>query len=517
MQAWMEGYESDVEYTAGYFREQEPDFLNLCALTHRVEPLNLEKGFTYCELGCGQGMTALIMAANYPQGKFYAIDFNPSHIARARNLAEQAGLDNIVFLEKSFAQVVTEPELLPACDFITFHGIFAWVSEENRQHLMDICRKHLKPGGMVYNSYNAKPGWSMGEPIQQLMLSVGKLFGGNSLERFVQARNLLKELASVDPVFFAVNREMINKRLATLDSGNPHYLVHEYFNEGWRAFYFTEVAAYLIAGKLEFIGGASTVDAFVPGLLATNVRQVLEKVSNNHVKELFKDVMLNTAFRKDIYMRGVANRLNMSGQLAFLRQYRWVLRKVLDDKDKEAFKFKLPVGEVSGRPEVYQGIVACLEGGVRSFDEIQASTGLALKDLVQALMFLLHAGTLGISYDNASVSVAQRLNRVLAGTLFVSSQSVQGHTYLALPIFRSSMALGMTDMLFFSAVQTLGEKVTSADMINYAANELESRGLHLNHEGKVLVGVAMRERLVELEKKWRQSVLPVLRSGGALG
>lgn len=515
MQAWMEGYESDIEYTAGYFREQEPGFLNLCALTHKVEPLNLEKGFTYCELGCGQGMTALIMAANYPHGKFYAIDFNPSHIARARNLAEEAGLSNIVFLEKSFAQVVAEPELLPECDFITFHGIFTWISDDNRQYLIDICRNHLKPGGVVYNSYNAKPGWLLGEPIQQVMLSAGKLFGGNSLERFAMARNLLQELASVNPGFFAVNRELINKRLAILDSKDPHYLVHEYFNEGWRAFYFTEMAAYLVAGKLEFIGGASTVDAFVPGLLAANVRQILEKISDNPVRELFKDVMLNTVFRKDIYMRGVANRLNADGQLAFLRQYRWVLRKVLDDKDKAAFRFKLPVGEVSGHPEVYQGIVACLEGGVRSFDEIQASTSLALKDLVQALMFLYHAETISVYYGNESSSVAQRLNRVLASTLFVSAQGVQGHKYFALPAFRSSIVLGMTDMLFFRAVLTLGEKGTSSDMVNHAAHELESRGLHLNHEGKVLVGAAMRERLVELEQRWRQTLLPVLRRGEA--
>jgi predicted O-methyltransferase YrrM len=152
MQTWMEGYESDIEYTSGYYREQEPDFLNLCALNHGIAPVNLEKGFTYCELGCGFGMTSLIMAANYPQGKFYAIDFNPSHIARARSLATQAGLDNIVFLEKSFAQIVQEPGLLPECDFISLHGIFTWVSDENRQYIIDICTRHLKAGGMVYLS-----------------------------------------------------------------------------------------------------------------------------------------------------------------------------------------------------------------------------------------------------------------------------------------------------------------------------------------------------------------------------
>lgn len=516
MQAWMEGYESDIEYTAGYYREQEPGFLNLCALTHKVEPINLDKGFVYCELGCGQGMTSLIMAANYPQGKFYAIDFNPSHIARARGLAEQAGLDNIIFLERSFAQVVETPELLPECDFITFHGIFSWISEENRQYLMDICQRHLKPGGVAYNSYNAKPGWLLGEPIQQLMLTAGKLFSGNSLERFAQARGLLKELEDVKPGFFAVNKDLINKRLTTLDSGNPHYLVHEYFNEGWRAFYFTEVAAYLLPSKLEFIGEASTVAASVPGLLSVEVRQLLDKISDRHVKELFKDVMLNTTFRKDIYMRGVSNRVDFSGQVSFLRQYRWALRKVLSEKDKVEFKFKLPVGDVGGRPEVYQGIVACLEKQVQTFDELLLSTRLTLKELVQALMFLYHAGTIGVFYGHEAVGGARRLNQVLASQLFSAAQSIQGHTYIALPMVRGAIALGMTDMLFFRALLAMGDAGTPEALVSHAARELTSRGLNLKHDNQALVGDVMLARLRELEQVWRQTVLPVLRVGGAL-
>jgi len=31
-QSWMQGYTSDIEYTAGYYREQEPAFINLSAI-----------------------------------------------------------------------------------------------------------------------------------------------------------------------------------------------------------------------------------------------------------------------------------------------------------------------------------------------------------------------------------------------------------------------------------------------------------------------------------------------------
>lgn len=38
---------------------------------------------------------------------------------------------------------------LPQFDFITLHGIYTWVSRENRQHIVDFIARYLKPGGIV--------------------------------------------------------------------------------------------------------------------------------------------------------------------------------------------------------------------------------------------------------------------------------------------------------------------------------------------------------------------------------
>ena len=116
-----------------------------------LEPIDLENGFTHCDLGCGRGLTSLIMAANYPQGEFYATDYSPLHIEQAKQLAEQAGLTNVHFLELSFQELVDDPSLIPPCDFMTLHGIYTWVNDENRQHVNTILKQNLKPGGFVYN------------------------------------------------------------------------------------------------------------------------------------------------------------------------------------------------------------------------------------------------------------------------------------------------------------------------------------------------------------------------------
>lgn len=51
------------------------------------------------ELGYGRRLTALMLAAVNPHARFYAVDFNPAHIAEARLLADAAELDNLTLIE----------------------------------------------------------------------------------------------------------------------------------------------------------------------------------------------------------------------------------------------------------------------------------------------------------------------------------------------------------------------------------------------------------------------------------
>jgi hypothetical protein len=319
-----------------------------------------------------------------------------------------------------------------------------------------------------------------------------------------------KELETVNPRFFNVNKEMIKSRLELLSSKDKNYLVHEYFHEGWRAFYFTEIAEYMAAAKLDFIGEAATTAAYVDSLMPQASGQLLKKISDKNVRELFKDVMLNTVFRKDLYMRGMSH-MDTTAQVDFLRKTRWVLRKVLSDEQKAAFKFKLPIGEVDGKNEVYRPIMELLALQPQSFVELQAKTALPLKELIQSLMFLFQEEMVSIQYADAPVPSALRLNKVIAGQLFASQKS----NYVALPAIRSSLGLNMVDMLFYHAVLMTGEVEATETLVAFAMKELESRGLNITHNGVGLVGEAMRGRLYEMESQWRRSVLPVLRDGGA--
>ena len=122
---WTAGYASDIEYTAGFYPEQAPGHLNLVCALNGNEPPSLAGPFTYFELGFGRGLTASVLAASNPRGTFYAADFNPAHVAGARELAAEAGLDNLTLLENSFEELAAGAVAgLPGFDYITLHGIY---------------------------------------------------------------------------------------------------------------------------------------------------------------------------------------------------------------------------------------------------------------------------------------------------------------------------------------------------------------------------------------------------------
>jgi len=74
---WTEGYVDWSTYTYGYYREMCPAHIRFCLAVSRIIPPP-EEGFSYCELGMGQGFSANLHAAA-GDGGFVGMDFNPDH------------------------------------------------------------------------------------------------------------------------------------------------------------------------------------------------------------------------------------------------------------------------------------------------------------------------------------------------------------------------------------------------------------------------------------------------------
>jgi SAM-dependent methyltransferase len=165
MAEWGSGYVTDTAYVYDFCRVQTPAVLSFAALSKGVAaPGGLGEPFIYCDLGCGQGFTANLVAAANPRAEVFAADFNPAHIAGAHSLASAAGLNNVVFREADFDELLHDPSL-PSFDIICLHGVYSWISAQNRQTIVAFFRKRLKPGGLAYISYDSMPGWAGIAPL----------------------------------------------------------------------------------------------------------------------------------------------------------------------------------------------------------------------------------------------------------------------------------------------------------------------------------------------------------------
>ncbi len=208
MSDWSDGYVSDLEYTYGFYKEIGPLHLATAALQYGVKAPPIRRGFTYCELGCGQGVTVNMLAAANPDVEFHATDFNPGQIAGARELAERGGNTNAHFYEDSFEEFLQRNDL-PDFDMITFHGIYSWIVEKHRLSMVEFIRRKLKPGGLVYCSYNCQPGWATAAPLRHLMYMRGKLTGGPTLARVEPALDLLKDMERLGARYFRTNPSLM--------------------------------------------------------------------------------------------------------------------------------------------------------------------------------------------------------------------------------------------------------------------------------------------------------------------
>ena len=87
MSDWTDGYVTNTDYTSHFYPYLAPQAQNFAVLLAGAMPADISDGFTYCELGCGQGYTTALLAAANPGGRFWGVDFNPSHIAGANKMS----------------------------------------------------------------------------------------------------------------------------------------------------------------------------------------------------------------------------------------------------------------------------------------------------------------------------------------------------------------------------------------------------------------------------------------------
>jgi SAM-dependent methyltransferase len=378
---WREGYVVEKEYTHGFYRELSPAILNFVSLLGKRQTIDLGNSFAYIELGCGNGHTLNLLAACHPYASFFGIDFNATHIRNARSQAEACGVENATFVEASFGELAEHQ--LPSADIIGLHGVYSWINETNRQHVLDFIARKLDPEGIVYISYNCLPGHAQVIPLQRFLSRMASSATGSLPERAAIALEVARQLNKLDADFFAVN-PIASKRLKTIPELDPGYALHEYFNQNWTPFYHEDVAKDMWRAGLTYAGSADILHNFPQFTLTRGLSELLRNAPPGAHLETLKDYAHNTMFRRDIFTCGqpISDPIRLGLQLADMRFALSGPRSICK------LTQKTPVGPVTLHEEVYVPILDMLSKSSMTFQEMLRAPEISISDPSRLRMIL---------------------------------------------------------------------------------------------------------------------------------
>ncbi|GGF78538.1 hypothetical protein GCM10007301_43140 [Azorhizobium oxalatiphilum] len=492
MNSWTHGYVHEVDYTHGFYRELTPAVMALAAL-RRGKRVDLpDEGATYCELGCGHGFSVNLLAAANPHMDFHANDFLPAHVAGARRLARDASLPNAHFYEHGFADFAAAPGLPASFDIIALHGVYSWVSEESRRHVIDFIAARLKPGGLVYVSYNALPGLAAVLPLRRLLVDHAGRGAGPMLGRIEEALGFATSAQEADAIYFRHSPDA-GARLKQMKTMSANYLAHEYFNLDWEPFYFEDVASALEAAKLSFVGSANLIEQADELALTDAQRALLAGETDPLRREGLRDFMVNEQFRKDLFVKGPMDHTFRSGVGVWLNtRFALVTARAHVPAMIKGRRRNLELD-----PQVHGAILDALQAGpvtVRQMLGVPAVAALNFDQITNALGLLVGAGQVQPCLPEAGE--AERAERCRAFNLAVCTRSeeTEDFQFLASPVTGGGVVLNRFEQLFLVALREGHE--TPAQWATFVWQVLAPQGHKLVKDGRMLE--TAEENLAEL-------------------
>ncbi|RWI50298.1 MAG: methyltransferase domain-containing protein [Mesorhizobium sp.] len=477
---WSHGYFTDLSYTHGYYRELNPLMLRMASVCAGVEA-NLRNPPAYLELGFGQGVSINIHAAA-TEGSYWGTDFDPAHAVHARELATASGHDARLF-DQSFQEIAVRPDL-PDFDFIVLHGVWSWVSESNREAIIGIVRRKLRPGGLVYISYNCLPGWAPAIPIRNLLTLYGEYGGGQmagacgAIDGAVQFSSGIVKAGSI---YFRENPWAAHHFERVLTQ-NRNYLAHEYLNDDWHLLHFSDMMRTLEEAKLSYVGPARLLDGIDSMHLTPEGQKFLSGIANPILRETVRDYLVNQRFRCDVFAKG-ARPLSGPRQREAWHAQPFVLTTCHEDIPKT---ITTTLGEIELPERIYDPIIDALSRSnyePKRIEELVALPQLRtlnVNEIVEALIVLTGAGFVSPAQTPTKQNSARcnKLNRHIRRRALGGTEL----THLASPLTGGGIFVPHVYQMFMLALEQ--GKGTAQDLACFVWEFLDGVGERLIKDGQ---------------------------------
>lgn len=503
---WTDGYHADIGYTYGYYSELNPLRVRLMFLNAGLERPDIG---TACELGFGQGLTVNIHAAASPT-QWYGTDFNPSQAGFAQGLTRVADSGARLF-DDSFGQLAARNDL-PDFDYIGLHGIWSWISDDNRKILVDFIARKLKVGGVLYISYNTLPGWSRYAPLRHLFTQHAHVVSSQNqgiLSRVHDSLAFTNRLMQADPLFARANPQT-EAWLKELEKKDPAYLAHEYFNRDWEPMYFSTMATWLDAAKLQFACSCNYEDHFDHISLSQAQREILAEVKDPVLREDVRDFILNRQFRRDYWVKG-ARAVPKQDVTDALRAESVVLAA-----PRRAVSLTVggPIGTITMRDDVCNPILDQLaDHSPKTLRELEMNlepNGISLRQIRETVLLLAGSGYVTGAQNAPTTAQARPHTDALNAHLMHLAHSGDQIRFLASPVTGGGLPLNFIEQLFLEAHRE-GEDLSG--WVDRAWSVMNALQRTLLKDDKPLTGEdANRAELKRLADQFRTDKLPMLQA-----
>ena len=492
--AWTDGYQTEVNYTYGYYRDLSPTYQKFCLLLNGVDCPEDHEQHQHCELGFGQGVSLNIHAAS-SLGSYYGTDFNPAHAAHANMLAEQSHAPH-AFYDASFEELLHKD--LPMFDSISLHGIWSWISHENQHIILKFIRKFLKPNGIVYISYNCLTGWATNMPIRELFLSHFNFnsTSTNPLSKVKDALNFSEALLAEKPVF-ALRHPQAIQMVQDLKNQNPNYLIHEYLNQDWQCFSFQQVVRILEEVKLSY-AGSTDLNIHLDNInFSADHQNFLNQIDHPIFKEQCRDYFANTQFRRDLFIRG-KNTLTPLQVKERLQKTEFIILAAPSDFPSSIRGY---LGEFELLQDVYQPIGQYFkEQGYtpQTIEKIeQALPQLNYAQIMNAITILCHLGLAQPCQKRISAQIMIQTHQL---NDFILKQASFHHNYqvLASPLTGIGITCDQLHLLFYRAHFVDHIAKDAKQFAEYVQQILLDLGFFvLNQAGESITDIDESKKIIE--------------------
>ncbi len=491
MKDWTNEYIMDTNYTCQFFPELNPSLMSFVLLEKGFYPPSLKK-FNYCQLGCGNGFSANILAAANPKGEFWGIDFNPSQIAQAKLLANDAQSENIHLLNCSFEEFLDIET--PQFDFMVLHEVYSYIGNENRHLLLELLRRKLKVGGVVYVNYNTLPGLSSILPLRDLIFEYAQQTFGTRLTRIEKAIAFVDKLQQMKPLYFLKNPDIIQK-IEEIKHRSLTDVADEYFGRDWYSFYHFQVVEELAKAKLSFVSSADLKDPFNNLSLKEEQLKFLAEIANLPIYETVRDYFLNRPFRRDIFIKGPI-KLTIEQQSQLLSNLKFAL---MVDPQHIKYELKLGTAKITLKPEIYNPLINALVNKFCNISELMeksSSTTNTFVEVLQALKILVSNGSVMPILSDRKFDILPESSIKFNSAVFKQVQFGGNLQALASPVIGSGFPVERLEQLFFVAYQQKLEPVS------FAWEIMENWGYKFKKEGEIIQAPEDNKAQLEERVQW---------------